>query len=380
MSLLDQIKILIPIVNEQMRNCQQNVRGFPVKMVCWFMVLSLAGCSDSGSSSSGKKQTSSQIETVNMIDAGTTTLAVMRYLSEFIGQRTAGSEQEASTKNYIIQELTNLGYEPEQQQFKLTGNNSSLNQNTESYNIIVTKQGNGSYQLILGAHYDSVGVGTGAIDNASGAGALIELAGRLKDNVLPYTLVFVFFGAEEAGLLGSHAYVAQMPASQCESIIGMLNFDTIAGGDYLYVHGDASGYLREQALSLAAYLGYDVRTNPGKNPEYPQGTTGSWSDHAPFHEVGIPYGVIEATNWDIGEKDGYTQTVEQGTLWHTSKDSLTFIESAFPRRIEQQLETVISLVTHLLINLELPENWNNSQCADKQLRSLIPVGHKHLRH
>ncbi|MBF0350521.1 MAG: M28 family peptidase [SAR324 cluster bacterium] len=378
MSLLDQIKILIPIVNEQMRNCQQNVSGFPVTMLCLFMVLSLTGCSDSGSSSSEKKQTSVHIETVDMTDAGKTTLGVMRYLSESIGQRTAGSEQEASTKNYIVQELTNLGYEPEQQQFKLT--NSSLNQNTDSYNIIVTKQGNGSYQLILGAHYDSVGVGTGAIDNASGAGALIELAGRLKNNVLPYTLVFVFFGAEEIGLLGSHAYVTQMSAAQCESIIGMLNFDTIAGGDYLYVHGDDSGYLREQALTLAAYLSYEFRTNPGNNPEYPKGTTGSWSDHAPFHEVGIPYGAIEATNWDIGEKDGYTQTVEQGTLWHTAKDSLTFIESAFPGRIEQQLETVISLVTHLLINLELPENWNNSQCADKQLRNMISVGHRHPRH
>ena len=41
---------------------------------------------------------------------------------------------------------------------------------------------------------------------------MMELADALRDEDTPYTLVFVAFGAEEAGMSGSATYVAEMSA------------------------------------------------------------------------------------------------------------------------------------------------------------------------
>ena len=44
-----------------------------------------------------------------------------------------------------------------------------------------------------------VTVGEGYLDNATGVGLLLEVAGRIKNMSTPYTIVFVAFGAEENG-------------------------------------------------------------------------------------------------------------------------------------------------------------------------------------
>lgn len=61
--------------------------------------------------------------------------------------------------------------------------------------------------LTLSAHYDSVPQGPGAYDNMSGAAIIMELARYFAENPPRRTLEFIWFGAEEAGLCGSQAYV-----------------------------------------------------------------------------------------------------------------------------------------------------------------------------
>lgn len=61
--------------------------------------------------------------------------------------------------------------------------------------------------LTLSAHYDSVPQGPGAYDNMSGAAIIMELARYFAKNPPKRTLEFIWFGAEEAGLCGSQAYV-----------------------------------------------------------------------------------------------------------------------------------------------------------------------------
>src|SRR5712671_3922026 len=75
-------------------------------------------------------------------------------------------------------------------------------------NIAATIPGkSGSKVLLLGAHYDRVARGQGAIDNAASCAVLLELARRLKASPLAKTTVsIVFFDLEEAGLIGSRAY------------------------------------------------------------------------------------------------------------------------------------------------------------------------------
>ena len=96
--------------------------------------------------------------------------------------------------------------------------------------------------VVLGAHYDHVGIGgrlsvspertgeihNGADDNASGTAAIIEIARSAAGERarFPRTLVFVAFAGEERGLLGS-AHYATDPAVPIANTVAMLNLDMV---------------------------------------------------------------------------------------------------------------------------------------------------------
>ncbi|WP_226681792.1 M20/M25/M40 family metallo-hydrolase [Sutcliffiella horikoshii] len=269
-----------------------------------------------------------------------------QYLSEEIGARVAASEEEAEAKEYIKGQFEKIGYETNVQDFSYARRGYSY----DSANVVAFKPGKSEKVLVVGAHYDSVAAGKGSDDNASGVAVMLEAAEVLKNIPTPYSIVFVAFGAEEVGLQGSKYFVSQMSTEDIENTVGMINLDSLAVGDYMYVHGSLGeeGFLRNQALAIADKKKLDLRINQGLNPDYPTGTTGDWSDHAPFKEVGIPYAYFESTNWEIGELDGYEQTEEHGGIWHTDNDTLEFIQQEYPGRLEERLSTFSTVLIDLL--------------------------------
>lgn len=91
----------------------------------------------------------------------------------------------------------------------------------------------GAPLLLIGAHYDRVAVGHGATDNASGSAAVLELAARLKARPLTnHRVQIAFWDLEEAGLLGSHAYVTT-PDREKPALY--VNFDVFGWGDTLWM-------------------------------------------------------------------------------------------------------------------------------------------------
>jgi Zn-dependent M28 family amino/carboxypeptidase len=269
-----------------------------------------------------------------------------KFLSEKIGSRVYGTAGEVKAKEYIQQQFERMGYKPSVQSFSFTRRGKEYS----SANVLAYKPGKSSKQIIVGAHYDSVSIGKGADDNASGAGVMLEVAEVLKKVKTPYSIVFVAFGAEEGGLNGSNYYANQMTSTDIKNTVGMINLDSLAAGDKMYVHGSAgeAGFIRDQAINIAKKKKLDIGINTGLNPEYPAGTTGDWSDHAPFNKLGIPFAYFESTNWEIGELDGYEQTEEYGGIWHTENDTLAFIEGAYPGRTEERLSTYSQVLTELL--------------------------------
>src|SRR4030095_11892079 len=81
----------------------------------------------------------------------------------------------------------------------------SIDQYKDVENLVVIKKGESSEKIVLGAHYDKVSDGCGALDNWTGVVALSHLYRTLKDVPLKKTLVIVAFGKEERGLVGSRA-------------------------------------------------------------------------------------------------------------------------------------------------------------------------------
>ena len=150
--------------------------------------------------------------------------------------------------------------------------------------------------IILGAHYDHVGYGTrrnvrdqpgqvhnGADDNASGTSALLEIAQACT--VLPQpprrSLLFVFFDAEEKGLLGSKHWVAH-PTRPIEQLKLMVNMDMIGRlrMDRVEVYGwrSAAGLRPTVSRANRAY-GFDLEFSWMNRSD---------SDHAPFFWRSIP--------------------------------------------------------------------------------------------
>lgn len=108
----------------------------------------------------------------------------------------------------------------------------------KSYNIY-SSINNQEKEILIGAHWDSFN-GPGADDNASGVSVLLELARYFKDQKdnLPFNVKFVFFGAEELGLLGSQAY-SQKHISDTSSVIYYFNVDCV--GDTGAILADVNG-------------------------------------------------------------------------------------------------------------------------------------------
>ncbi len=114
----------------------------------------------------------------------------------------------------------------------------------EAYNVVGILEGNDAVlkneAIVIGAHYDHLGKGGmgslvanskeihhGADDNASGTSALIELARQFaKEKKNKRTIIFIAFGGEEEGLLGSRFYVNN-PIFPIEKTVAMLNMDMV---------------------------------------------------------------------------------------------------------------------------------------------------------
>ena len=96
--------------------------------------------------------------------------------------------------------------------------------------------------LTLTAHYDSVPEGPGAYDNMSGAAIIMELCRYFKEHRPRRTMEFVWFGAEEKGLLGSRNYIkeheTELPAHRFNMNVDLAG--QLVGGTVVGVTGDAS--------------------------------------------------------------------------------------------------------------------------------------------
>ena len=141
--------------------------------------------------------------------------------------------------------------------------------------------------IVITAHYDHLGgMGKntyfpGANDNASGVSLLLSLAKFYAKNPQPYTVAFICFAAEEAGLIGSK-YFTENPLLELSKIRFLMNLDLVGTGEAGATVVNATVYPKEFALldTINAKGKFLVKINPrGKAAN---------SDHYFFTEKGVP--------------------------------------------------------------------------------------------
>jgi len=94
-------------------------------------------------------------------------------------------------------------------------------------NVLWTRKGDSSEKIVIGAHYDKVAEGCGAVDNWTGIVTLSHLYRTLKDIRLKKTLVIVAFGKEEKGLVGSRAMTHAIGKDKVAEYCAMINIDSL---------------------------------------------------------------------------------------------------------------------------------------------------------
>ena len=122
-------------------------------------------------------------------------------------------------------------------------------QTTNSFNILAdTARGNADRTVVVGAHLDSVPVGSGINDNGSGSAAVLETAIQLAETTKRHPLQnrvrFAFWGGEEDGLQGSNHYVSQLDQAGLDGTLANLNFDMLGSPNLVrFVYdGDGSAF------------------------------------------------------------------------------------------------------------------------------------------
>ena len=224
--------------------------------------------------------------------------------------------------------------------------------------MIVVKPGLAADEIVVGAHYDSVAAGTGTPDNATGVGLALELARRLRGVATPSTVRFIFFGGEEAGLLGSQEVVETMSVGQRAAARVMIDLDSVAGGDELYVYrrpGDS--WPRDALLAWARRLHVPRRASRladmlfAVDPRTTEASGfGAASDGSVFHLAGLPYVGIEAAALEVGSgRDaGKLNTRREGRIRNTARDTLPHLERLYPGRVQAQLRELVLVLRAFL--------------------------------
>ena len=170
----------------------------------------------------------------------------------------------------------------------------------ETWNVIGFIEGNDpllkNEYIVLGAHYDHLGMGGGpssksdkigihhgADDNASGTSALLEIGEKLmaQKSELKRSILLVAFGAEEQGLLGSK-YFTDNPVVPLSQIKLMINMDMVGRlNDAKQVYMGGAGTF-PGGVDLMKELGPPL----GLSPVVHAGSVGG-SDHVSFYKKNI---------------------------------------------------------------------------------------------
>ena len=233
-----------------------------------------------------------------------------------------GSLENANVRKYLLNQLKELGLEPEVQ--------SSLavslpkKQPGQIHNVMVRIPGkNFGKALLLAAHYDSIQSGPGAADNGASVAAILETLRVLKiQAALQNDLICILTDGEESGLLGAKAFVEQHPWAKNIGLALNFEYRGNSGAFMMFETSEGNGKLIE-GLAIAVPF---VMTNSLMYEVYKR--LPNDTDFSALKRAGIPgmnFAAIE------GHKSYHTQLdrpefLNQDTLQHEGNIMLALVK------------------------------------------------------
>lgn len=156
-------------------------------------------------------------------------------------------------------------------------------------NLVIEKKGESDDTIVVGAHYDKVSEGCGALDNWTGVVIITNLYRYLSHFKSKKTFVFIAFDKEEAGLIGSNAFVSSIPKEKRSQYCEMVNFDSFGFGYPQVMSNTTTPLLAEFVKKVAG----DVNM-----PFHEAAIVNAGADSASFRAKGIPAVTLHGMNND----------------------------------------------------------------------------------
>ena len=196
--------------------------------------------------------------------------------------------------------------------------------------------------VIMGGHLDSYDVGTGGVDDGSGATPAMEAARLIMEagGQPKRTILVTLWAGEEFGLLGSQSWVDRN-GDKLDSISNMFNRD---GGPTVTTGITVPAAMREDFEKICEPLN-------GINPDFPfkieerqpsEKPEKAWgTDSGPFAVAGVP-----TITFNTGDTKGYNFSYHE--IWHTERD--TYDKSI--REYQEHTAIVTAVVVYGIANLD----------------------------
>lgn len=206
------------------------------------------------------------------------------------------SQRQAGISEFIIKNK----YYSEDLKINKYSIKSEFNPKFKFNNVIGYVDGdNNDSVVVITGHYDHLGrinksYFPGASDNASGTAMVLELAKYYSKNKPKYRTVFMLFGAEEAGIVGSYKYVAS-PLFPLNNIKFLVNLDIMGAGDEGIQVVNGTKYKKE----FNDLVEINLENNFLKQVKVRDESCNS--DHCPFDQKGVPSFFI----YTLGGKGNY---------------------------------------------------------------------------
>ncbi|VVB60608.1 Peptidase family M28 [uncultured archaeon] len=198
------------------------------------------------------------------------------------GPRYTGTENCTKASQYIYDEFQAMG-------LSVKFHNWTFDKFTDR-NVVATLPGTDTSSnaiFIICAHYDTVEISPGAIDDGSGVSAVLATAKILSQHSFNYTIRFIAFSGEEVGLYGSYLYARDV-SRRGDNIVGVINLDEIGysntmegGRTFCFLCPSRSKWIGDFALTVSTL--YIKQTN--MTVELYQNLI--LSDHQSFVEYGF---------------------------------------------------------------------------------------------
>jgi hypothetical protein len=294
---------------------------------------------------------------------GLLALSYIEHINDAFYDRLPFSDRELETAIWIVEELLLMGYDEndiELQTFHRSDVEQWLFADWEylmwgmfrtdgllrmySQNVILTVPGQVESTIIVGAHYDGL-IWPGGNDNASGTALLLESASSMLELDNYYTIEYVFFGAEEIGLLGARYYYDSLTAQQRDNIVMMVNADVLLSGEFL-MYGAGFFYndgIIEDPLSLQVNkITRNLHQQYGIGIAQYHLALYFGSDHLVFLEnghtavyfLGVHLVPRQGEGWFYGTYDDQFITVR---ALHSDEDCIHFIRETWPGLAETNM-------------------------------------------